>query len=125
MSHQLPVLAVFDVVIGFGVDAVGAKVEMIVVASVVVLVCVVVVVDVLQDAKTIDVAMRQVSNIHLIPLFIFSSQYVTENFWKLTIMSFLEYSFNKQILIGKADLATKPRLPSGLRTREGHLATLS
>jgi hypothetical protein len=88
LSHQLPVLAVFDVVIGFGVDAVGAKVEMIVVVSVVVLVCVVVVVAILQDAKTIDVAMRQLSNIHVIPLFILSSHDITENFWKLTMIYF-------------------------------------
>jgi hypothetical protein len=71
LSHQFPATVVVEVVIVVAVDCV------VVVVLVVVDVVVVVVVDVgavvvvlVQDAKTRDMAIRQVSNIQVIPLFI-------------------------------------------------------
>jgi hypothetical protein len=40
------------------------------------------VVEVLQDARTSDITMRPVSAIQIVPLFIQSSCYLMENFWK-------------------------------------------
>jgi hypothetical protein len=85
LSHQLPVReVVVDFVVGTVVDAVRA-VGLTTVVDVVVCVCVVVVpgVDVVQDTKTSDVTMRQVSIIQIVPFFILSSCYLMENFWKI------------------------------------------
>ena len=75
LSHQFPVVAVVVVLV---VDVGGAVVVVVVLVVVVVVVVdfdVVVVVDVVlvQDTKTSDITMRQVSAIQIVPLFIHTS----------------------------------------------------
>jgi hypothetical protein len=86
LSHQLPVP---EVVVGFvEVGAVltvvsGGAVVLVVVVVVVTMAVDVAVVDVLQEARTSDITMRQVSAIQIVPLFMSSSCYLMENRWKI------------------------------------------
>jgi len=71
------------VVVAVEVTAVE-ELEVVTVVEVVVDVVVLVVVDLLQDANTSDARMRNVSNPQIIPLFIQTSFYYLEDFWKTT-----------------------------------------
>jgi hypothetical protein len=82
LSHQFPIPAVAGVVVDMAVGFVLGITEVMVVVGVVVVVVFVKVdtdvIDVLQDAKTIDITIRQVSIIQIIPLFIWLSYYYNE-----------------------------------------------
>jgi hypothetical protein len=85
LSHQLPVPEVVGFVEVGAVLAVvrGGAVVLVVVVVVVTVAVDVAVVDVLQEARTSDITMRQVSAIQIVPLFISSSCYLMENCWKI------------------------------------------
>ena len=82
------------------------------------------VVDVLQDVNRIDITMRQINTVQIVPLFIVSSYYLIKNFWEIDYYLILECSVYIQIIIGMAGLAPQPRLPLGLRIRRGIIERL-
>jgi hypothetical protein len=91
LSHQFPVLAVEVTVCVIGcavVVVVAALLVVLVVEVAEVIMDVEVVLDLLQDASTKDVAIRKVNAIQIILLFISSSYPLTETYSKLTMISF-------------------------------------
>jgi hypothetical protein len=95
LSHQCPVVAVVVVVFVVVGDDEVVVVVVLVVEGVVV--GVVVVLDVVQDAKTNDVTIRQVSTIQIAPLFIHTS-FLLENFWKTEYRLIFRIFLDVQIL---------------------------
>ena len=68
---------------------------------------------VVQDAKTRDVTMRQVSTIQVIPLFIQTSYLLWDASGNPIVNLFSEYSQNIRVLIVKHRFATNPDYSQG------------
>jgi hypothetical protein len=126
LTHHLPVAAGVDVV----VSVVVAFVELVVVVTcncvvVVVVVCVVAVIELPQDAKTMDAAIKNVSSIQIVAFFIQISYFIWVNHYNCHLKYPISPEKTPVLILSVLYLTVFPLLPLGILPRFVVLYSLS